>query len=59
MSNLSRWEPVREMLTLREAMNQLFDDSFTRPLGMGVNRLRLAVLIPTLSGGNTVWNDLK
>ena len=34
MSNLSRWEPVREMLTLREAMNQLFDDSFTRPLGM-------------------------
>ncbi len=36
MSNLSRWEPVREMLTLREAMNQLFDDSFTRPLGMGV-----------------------
>jgi len=24
---------MREMLTLREAMNQLFDDSFTRPLG--------------------------
>ena len=35
MSNLTRWEPVREMLTLREAMNQLFDDSFTRPLNMG------------------------
>ena len=35
MSNLIRWEPVREMLTLREAMNQLFDDSFTRPLNMG------------------------
>jgi HSP20 family protein len=34
MSNLIRWEPVRDMLTLREAMNQLFDDSFTRPLGM-------------------------
>ena len=33
MSNLSRWEPMREMLTLREAMNQLFDDSFTRPIG--------------------------
>jgi HSP20 family protein len=33
MSNLIRWEPMREMLTLREAMNQLFDDSFTRPLG--------------------------
>ena len=35
MSNLIRWEPVREMLTLREAMNQLFDDSFTRPISMG------------------------
>ena len=34
MSNLTRWEPMREMLSLREAMNQLFDDSFTRPLGM-------------------------
>ena len=28
------WEPMREMLTLREAMNQLFDDSFTRPINM-------------------------
>ena len=34
MSNLIRWEPVREMMTLREAMNQLFDDSFTRPVNM-------------------------
>jgi HSP20 family protein len=33
MSNLSRWEPVREMMTLREAMDRLFDDAFTRPLG--------------------------
>ncbi len=32
MSNLSRWEPVREMMTLREAMDKLFDDAFTRPL---------------------------
>jgi HSP20 family protein len=40
MSNLSRWEPMREMLTLREAMNQLFDDSFTRPFGVsGVSAL--------------------
>lgn len=34
MSNLIRFEPMREMLTLREAMNQLFDDSFTRPFSM-------------------------
>ena len=32
MSNLTRWEPVREMLSLREAMNKLFDDSFTLPM---------------------------
>ena len=32
MSNLIRWEPGREMMTLREAMDHLFDDAFTRPL---------------------------
>ena len=34
MSNLIRWEPMREMMTLREAMDRLFDDAFTRPLGV-------------------------
>jgi len=33
MSNLIRWEPMREMMTLREAMDRLFDDSYTRPIG--------------------------
>ena len=32
MSNLIRWEPAREMMTLREAMDHLFNDAFTRPL---------------------------
>ena len=32
MSNLIRWEPMREMMTLREAMDRLFDDAFTRPV---------------------------
>ena len=32
MANLTRWEPMREMMTLREAMDRLFDDAFTRPL---------------------------
>lgn len=32
MSNIIRWEPAREMMTLREAMDRLFDDAFTRPL---------------------------
>ncbi len=31
-SNLSRWDPLRDMMTLREAMNRLFDESFVRPL---------------------------
>ena len=31
MTNLTRWEPNREMMTLREAMDRLFDDAFTRP----------------------------
>ena len=33
MSNLSLWEPMRDMMTLRQAMDQLFDDAFTRPRG--------------------------
>ena len=37
MSNLTRWEPVREMMTLREAMDRLFDDAFTRPVFAGGN----------------------
>ena len=34
MSNLTRWEPVREMMSLREAMDRLFDDAFTRPFSL-------------------------
>ena len=34
MSNLLRWEPAREMMTLREAMDRLFDDAFTHPLSL-------------------------
>ena len=33
MANVTRWDPVQEMMTLREAMNQLFEDSFVRPTG--------------------------
>lgn len=34
MSNIIRWEPAREMMTLREAMDRLFDDAFTRPFNL-------------------------
>jgi len=29
--SISRWEPFKEMMTLREAMDRLFEDSFVRP----------------------------
>ncbi|HEY3998552.1 MAG TPA: Hsp20/alpha crystallin family protein [Candidatus Xenobia bacterium] len=31
MNTLSLWEPLREGLTLRDAMNRLFEDSVVRP----------------------------
>jgi HSP20 family protein len=34
MSNLIRWEPAREMMTLREAMDQLFNEALTRPFAL-------------------------
>jgi HSP20 family protein len=34
MSNLIRWEPMRDMMSLREAMDHLFDEAFTRPFGL-------------------------
>jgi HSP20 family protein len=35
MSNLIRWEPFRDMITLREAMDHLFDEAFTRRTSIG------------------------
>ena len=34
MSNLIRWEPARGMMTLREAMDRLFDEAFTQPFSL-------------------------
>jgi HSP20 family protein len=31
MTNLVRWEPIRDLVSLREAMDRLFEDSFVRP----------------------------
>ena len=31
MAHLVRWEPFRDLLSLREAMDRLFEDSFVRP----------------------------
>ncbi len=32
MTQLTRWEPIREMATLTERMNRLFDEMWGRPL---------------------------
>lgn len=36
MASLVRWEPVRDLVSLREAMDRLVEESFVRP---GVGRL--------------------
>ncbi len=33
MADLARWDPVSDIVSLREAMNRLFEDSFIRPRG--------------------------
>lgn len=30
MANVTRWNPVRDMITLREAMDQIFNDAYLR-----------------------------
>ena len=34
MANMRRWDPFNEMLSLRDAMSQLFEDSFVSPARM-------------------------
>jgi HSP20 family protein len=42
MTDLTRWDPFQEMMTLRDAMNQLFAESFVRPRAwFGVSRVPL------------------
>lgn len=31
MANLVRWEPFRDMMTLRDAMERMFEEGFVRP----------------------------
>jgi HSP20 family protein len=32
MTNIIRWDPVREIASMRDTMDRLFDDGFARPL---------------------------
>lgn len=33
MANITRWEPFHEVVSLRNAMDRLFDESFLKPFG--------------------------
>jgi len=55
MSNVIRWQPMREMVTLRDAMDQLFDEGFTRPRGLTVGgRLAMAPSVDMFDTENDV-----
>jgi HSP20 family protein len=45
MANMVRWEPGREMVSLREAMDRLFEESFLQP-GMFGGGEKSAALLP-------------
>jgi len=36
MAELMRWDPFREVVSLREAMDRLLDEAFTRPLSLSL-----------------------
>ena len=38
MAELVRWDPFRDRLSLRDAMNRLLEDSFVSPLGTELTR---------------------
>lgn len=35
MANITRWEPFQDFMSLRDAMNRLFEDSMVRARGIG------------------------
>ncbi len=45
MANMVRWDPARDMVSLREAMDRLFEESFLRPGFLGGND-SASVLMP-------------
>ncbi len=39
MATLTRWNPFSESMSLRDAMNQLFEESFVHPGRMSTGRI--------------------
>jgi HSP20 family protein len=50
MTNITRWDPFNDMLTLREAMSQLFEESFVSP---SVSRRGQGGFVPALDLSET------
>ncbi len=46
MAEMVKWEPFREMVSLREAMDRLFEDSFLRPGWFGGEAASAAGAVP-------------
>jgi len=46
MSNLTRWTPMRDLVSMNEAMNRLFDEAFVMPHdgGMSMNAPKVDVM---------------
>ncbi|HET92304.1 MAG TPA: Hsp20/alpha crystallin family protein [Chloroflexi bacterium] len=44
MTNLVRWEPFRDLISLREAMNRLFEESVVQPAGGWLTPMQGATL---------------
>ncbi len=46
MSNLTRWTPMRNLVSMSEAMNRLFDDAFVMPRdsGLGVTSPKVDIV---------------
>ena len=44
MTNLIRWEPFRELMSLREAMDRLFEESVVRPQAGWLGPIEAATL---------------
>jgi HSP20 family protein len=55
MSSVVRWQPLSEMVTLRDAMDRLFDEAYNRPLGMADGgRARMAPSVDLFETENDV-----
>lgn len=51
--SMERWEPFRDMLTLREAMDRLFQESFVRPTSAMLSAARGSIPVDLTEAGDS------